>query len=55
VVVGDACQSVPLLADQGASMAGAFLLGERPGAVREREFAAALYQHEQSAKPCINK
>jgi hypothetical protein len=28
-------------------MARAFLLGARPGAVREREIAAALYQHEQ--------
>jgi hypothetical protein len=51
VVVGDACQNVPLLADQGASMAGAFLLGERPGAVRECEIVATPYQHEQSAKP----
>ena len=48
VLVGEACQSVPLLADRGASIARTFLLGgERPSPIREREVAATLYQHEQ--------
>lgn len=57
-LVGDACQCVSLFGGQGASMAvaGAYLLAEKLGAVREgKDIAAALYQYEHSLKPDIQK
>lgn len=57
-LVGDACQSVSLMAGQGASMAvaGAYLLAERLNAVREgAEIATTLGRYEQDLKPEILK
>ncbi|WP_375772845.1 FAD-dependent monooxygenase [Archangium gephyra] len=54
VLLGDACQSVSLLAGQGASMAvaGAYILAEELGAAGS-DVPAALDRYEQRLKPSI--